>query len=173
MVVETLVMLLVCHFLAAWHKSLNMSWHQSISWKQFISSVKRTSWLVIPQLAVGNNNLLNSIRKKDLVLRSSSNPFLKRSCRAATLNSSLDKPSSALKLFAAIASSMPNGFSPSAFGNPNIRCTVSFVILAPSLSRLELSYHYDQVFPSAKINEIYCQAHQLSYQVYWRTPSVQ
>jgi hypothetical protein len=121
MVVETLVMLLVCHFLAAWHKSLNMSCHQSISWKRSISSVKRTSWLVIPQLAVGNNNLLNSIRKKDLMLRSSSNPFLNRSCRAATPNSSLDKPSSALKLFAATTSSMPNGFPPPAFGNPQYK----------------------------------------------------
>jgi hypothetical protein len=127
-VVETFVVLLVCHFFAASHRSLNMSWHQSVSWKRCIFSVKSTSWFVMPQLAVGNNKRLNRIRKKHLMVRSSSSPFLKRSCSNVTLNSSLANPSLDLKLLAATASSIHNGFQPPWFGTPSIRCTMSFVI---------------------------------------------
>jgi hypothetical protein len=111
-VVETFVVLRLCHFFAASQRLLKISWHQSVSWKRCISSVKSTSWFVMPQLAVGNNRRLNKMRKKHLMVRSSPSPFLKRSYRNVILNSSLAKPSSALKLLAATASSIPNGFPP-------------------------------------------------------------
>jgi hypothetical protein len=91
-VVETFVVLRLCHFFVASQRSLNISWHQSVSWKRCISSVRSTSLFVMPQLAVGNNRRFNKIRKKHLMVRSSSSPFLKRSCSNVTLNSSLAKP---------------------------------------------------------------------------------
>lgn len=140
-IVKTFIVLLMCHFLGASHKSLNMSWYLSISWNLSISSNKRTTCWDMPQHAVGNYNRLNRMRNKHLMERSLSSPFLKRTCSTVTTNSSLDNSSPDLRLLVIAAYLMPNGFLPLEFSTPRIRWTISLVIFnsLPRLGRIVMS----------------------------------
>jgi hypothetical protein len=105
-----------------------------------MSFVIRTSLLEIDHEEVENNSRLNKIRKKHLMVRSSSRSVTIISYRVAISNSSFHILSCFLSLPTASTSSYQsiNDFPPPALGKPRIRRTVSFVIFSsfPRLGRI-------------------------------------
>jgi hypothetical protein len=101
-------------------------------------SVIRTSLLEIDHEEVGNNSQLNKIRKKHLMVRSSSRPLTNISYRVAISNSSFDILSSFLSLPAASTSPYQsiNGFPFQHWANQELDEQSPLLSLTPFLGQV-------------------------------------